>query len=518
MRHEADHFLQRCVAWLEANETMGVAVFALLLLGFNLCSAKLYPTSWNDEVMFADPAINFVQGKGFTSTAWFQSKELTWSGNVPLYTSALIPWIKSFGQGLVQVRAFNYTLASLALFIFWLGVKRQNWIRSVPARIGMVVAAFLSFPLCFVYRSVRPDCLSLLICAGALLAWSWKSHYAKYTCLFLAGLLSPVSGLQLVPYLGLLCLLVFLLEGIKPLVPLAVLMAGMVSGGLALFSFYQAHHLTGVLETIRQTRIYHQTAELAGSQGEPTLFLKLLQKVRTIFHEQLSDFGILPALAALAILAGDRRIWSDKRLRFLVGLGFLGSFAIGAALEILIHYPVYYHWMSYLILMIVVFAVLSETWDSLGRFRKTLVLLLFAGSVLAGLPLRVVLGQALNQRREYAQLKHMIQQQIRSTDVIFCDYTGYFPVKVKAAELYSPRYLNVMTETERQSVNVLVLNMVNSGGDYKKFAGNDSRWKQVAKTSSEPTLMRKLVTRLLPRYNQQDVAYGYCVTIFRRDP
>jgi hypothetical protein len=112
----------------------------------------------------------------------------------------------------------------------------------------------------------------------------------------------------------------------------------------------------------------------------------------------------------------------------------------------------------------------------------------------------------------------MIQQQIRSTDVIFCDYTGYFPVKVKAAELYSPRYLNVMTETERQSVNVLVLNMVNSGGDYKKFAGNDSRWKQVAKTSSEPTLMRKLVTRLLPRYNQQDVAYGYCVTIFRRDP
>ena len=518
MRPEADHCLQRCVAWLEANETMVVAVFALLLLGFNLCSAKLYPTSWNDEVMYADPAINFVQGKGFTTTAWWQSKELTWSGNVPLYCSALIPWIKSFGQGLVQVRAFNYTLASLALFVFWLGVKRQNWIRSVPARVGMVVAAFLSFPLCFVYRSARPDCPGILICAGALLAWSWKSHYAKYTCLFLAGFLSLTSGLQLVPYLGLLSLLVFLLEGKRALVPLAVLMAGIVSAGLALFSFYHAHHLTGVLDTIRQTRILHQTVELAGNQGEPTLILILLLKVRTIFHDQLADFGILPALAALAILAGDRRIWSDKRLRFLVMLGFLGSFAIGAALEILMHYPIYYHWMSYLILMIVVFAVLSETWDSLGRFRKTWVLLLFAGSVLVGLPLRVVLGQALNQRQEYAQLERMIQQQIRSTDVIFCDYIGYFPVKAKAAELYSPHYLSVMTETERQSVNVLVLKAVNSGSVYKKFAGNDSRWKQVAKASSEPTLMKRLVTRLLPYYNQQDVACGYSVTIFRRDP
>jgi len=518
MRHEADHFLQRCVGWLEANETMVVAVFALLLLGFNLCSSKLYPTSWGDEVMFADPAINFVQGKGFTSTAWFQSKELTWSGNVPLYASALTPWIKSFGQGLVQVRAFNYTLASLTLFVFWLGVKRQNWIRSAPARIGMVVAAFLSFPLCFVYRSARPDCLGILICAGALLAWSWKSRRAKYTCLFLAGFLSPVSGLQLVPYLGLLCLLVLFLEGKKAMVPLVVLTAGIASGGLALVSFYHAHHLTGVLETIRQTRIYHQTRALAGSQGEPTLILTLLQKARTIFHDQLADIGILPALAALAIMSGDRRIWSDKRMRFLVMLGFLGSFAIGAALVILIHYPVYYHWMSYLILMIVVFAVLSETWGSLGRFRKTWVLLLFAGSVLAGLPLRVVLGQALNQRQEYAQLERMIQQQIRSTDVVFCDYMGYYPVKAMAAEIYSPRYLNIMTETERQSVNVLVLNPVNYIGAYKIFSGNDSRWKEVAKASSEPTLMRKLVTRLSPGYNRKDVACGYGIIIFRRDP
>jgi hypothetical protein len=199
MRHEVDQFLQRCVVWLEANETMVVAAFALLLLGFNLCSAKLYPTSWGDEVMFVDPAINFVQGKGFTSTAWWQSKELTWNCNVPLYAFALIPWIKSFGQGLVQIRAFNYTLASLALFVFWLGVKRQNWIRSAPARVGMVVTAFLSFPLCFVYRTARPDCLGMLICTSALLAWSWKSHDAKYTCLFLAGFLSPAAGLQLVP-------------------------------------------------------------------------------------------------------------------------------------------------------------------------------------------------------------------------------------------------------------------------------------------------------------------------------
>src|ERR1700722_15066553 len=112
--------MQRGPGWngrLAANEGLVIAGFALALLGVNLWTALWYPTNWMDEGMFSDPAINYLRGEGLTSTVWWQSRELTWSGNVPLYTLALIPWFKLVGVSLVKARTVNYLIISVTAVI-----------------------------------------------------------------------------------------------------------------------------------------------------------------------------------------------------------------------------------------------------------------------------------------------------------------------------------------------------------------------------------------------------------------
>src|SRR5687768_12441274 len=72
----------------------------LLVTVANIVTGSRSPTVWIDEVMFCDPAINYLTGRGFTSTAWpVQSREETFAGNAPLYPLMLIPWLKVFGVG-----------------------------------------------------------------------------------------------------------------------------------------------------------------------------------------------------------------------------------------------------------------------------------------------------------------------------------------------------------------------------------------------------------------------------------
>jgi hypothetical protein len=505
------------VAWLECNEALVIGAFALLLFLVNIATSGLYPTSWMDEAMFSDPAINFVQGKGFTSTAWWQSKEVVWSGNVPLFTVAMIPWIKMMGVGLVTNRTFNYLVISVTLALFWLAIKRLGLVQSAFFRIAMTLVIFLSFPLCFPYRSARPDCLGMLICTAALLAWSSKNKIAKYACLFLAGCLMPVSGLQLIPYVGLLFLLVFAYEGKKAIPPLFILGAGIAAGSIALCSFYYVNHLTGVMATIIETRRVHHLAQLASFHGEPTFSGQIMIKARRIFGNQVGDYGLGPTLAALLVLLCDPRIWSDKKLRILALTAIAASFAIVSALEIFLHYLQYYHWMNYIIAALIVFIILGRSWQRLKLHTKYLVSLLLLASVLGGLPLRLFLGAAFGQAREYAMAQALIKENVKPTDIVFSDFMGYIPLKQTGCLVFVPSYVQVMREEEKRSVNVLVLDPFNFDGYSKPFT-ESGKWKKVAVLASQPTAWGRLVQKFFRNYTKQPTSCGYAITIMRKEP
>ena len=515
MKPRSGQWLERCGAWLAANERNVIWAFALLLLAVNLCSSTLYPTSWMDEAMFSDPAINFANGRGFVSTAWWQSRHLVWSGNVPLYTTMLVPWIKLFGGGLVPVRAFNAVLISLVIPLFWLGIKRLDCIPSAAARIALVVTVFLSFPLCFPYRSARTDVASMLLCAWALWAWTAKNEKVRNACLYFAGFLMPASGLQLIGYFGLLCMVVFLLEGKPAVGRLLVLGVGVFSGALALLLFYYFNHLTGVLETIREAHRLHNAAVLG--QNHETMFSAALVKLKRTAGDHLSDYGIMPTLAALLLLASLRPVWSDKRLRLLALIAIGSSFALVATLEITLHYLGYYHWMNYIILAITVFVIAGRVWHAMHPLMKTAVVFLIVCSAVGGLPIRLLVEAALRQGRQYAQLQDLVRKNIQATDVVFTDYMGYFPAKMRAEEVYLPSYSRVMTEEERRSVNVLLLDAQNHNGYYDLFA-DTGRWKKTGSIDFKPSPAGKWILRLMPHYMNQPTSCGYSVMMLRREP
>ncbi len=507
--------MERWGGWLAANERNVIWAFALLLLAVNLCSSTLYPTSWMDEAMFSDPAINFANGRGFVSTAWWQSKHLAWSGNVPLYTAALVPWIKLFGVGLVRIRAFNAGLISLVIPLFWLGIKRLNCIPSAAGRIALVVTVFLSFPLCFPYRSARTDVVSMLLCAWALWAWTAKNQKVRSACLFFAGFLMPASGLQLIGYFGLLCVVICLLEGRPAFGRLLVLGAGIFSGVLALFLFYYFNHLTGVLETIREAHRLHNAAVLG--QNHETIFSAALLKLKRTAGDHLSDYGIMPTLAALLLLASVRQVWSDRRLRLLALTAIGSSFALVGTLEITLHYLGYYHWMNYIILAMAVFVIAGRVWRTIHPLMKTAVVLLIVCSAAGGLPIRLLVEEALGQSRQYAQLQGLVEKNIQAADVVFTDYMGYFPAKMRAQEVYLPAYTRVMSEEERRSVNVLLLDAQNHNGYYDVFA-DTGRWKKTGSIEYQPGLAGKWILRLMPNYMNQPTSCGYSVMMLRREP
>lgn len=502
--------------WMSRKEPYLVAIFALLLLAVNLGTGVLYPTSWMDEAMFSDPAINLIQGKGWTSTAWWQSKSVTWSGNVPLYTVCIVPWMKVFGTDLINVRSFNYTVISVTMLVFWLAIKRLGWVQSATARVSMLMVAFLSVPLFFPYRCARPDCLGILLCAIALLLWSVQTPKAKYLGLLAVGFFVPTSGLQLICYFGFLCVLCFAMEGKRAIPSLLSLGAGMVIGASVLVAYYSANHLTGVLETIKVAKSLRMD-EAGGVNASTGFQEKVIIKTKRILSHQLLDYGIMPALMIAAVLASDRSVWSNRRRRFLILIAVVSSMGIVSALELFMHYLPYYHWMNYSILILICFVLLSQVWSSLGRLKQAIVVMILCGSVMAGMPLRLFLGVAFGQRNEYAEYKQLVAKEISNKDVIFSEFMGYFPLKAKAGEVYSPPYLRVMSPEEKQSINVLVVDTIHLEWYSKMFSAEGQKWKKVGSVSAHRSSLGDLVRRVFPNYTTQPTSCGYSVVILRRE-
>src|SRR4051794_5004944 len=79
-------------------ETSAASLLLACSLAINLATYWWHYAVWTDEVMYTDPAVNFVLDKGFISTAWYhQSENAFWAGNVPLYQFLLVGWMKCFG-------------------------------------------------------------------------------------------------------------------------------------------------------------------------------------------------------------------------------------------------------------------------------------------------------------------------------------------------------------------------------------------------------------------------------------
>ncbi|MFM8457430.1 MAG: hypothetical protein ACKOB0_00570, partial [Chthoniobacterales bacterium] len=78
---------------------MRAAVWVILLLYAALLAPVLtdFRGVMGDEAAYADPALRWADGIGFTSGAWWQSPDQLWACNFPLHALMTALWIKITG-------------------------------------------------------------------------------------------------------------------------------------------------------------------------------------------------------------------------------------------------------------------------------------------------------------------------------------------------------------------------------------------------------------------------------------
>ena len=190
---------------------IGLTLFILL----NIFTASRSPVVWQDEVQLADPAVNLVQGNGFTSTACFQPGDRFYASQAPLYSMLLYPWISLFGVHITAVRSLNFLLILAVVSVLSLGLWKLGLIRTAQARWLFAALVLCGYGVTFSYRSGRYDCLGMLIVSGIFAALAIKHRGVRTAVQLALAALIPWAGVQLIPYLALLSLFLFALRGLE---------------------------------------------------------------------------------------------------------------------------------------------------------------------------------------------------------------------------------------------------------------------------------------------------------------
>ena len=107
----------------------GNVAWLLLALYAALLAAVLtdFRAVMGDEAAYADPALRWHDGLGFTSSAWEQAPHQLWASNCPLYALVLAGWLTVTGlDSLWGLRAFSVLLYLAGIALWIIGCRRAG--------------------------------------------------------------------------------------------------------------------------------------------------------------------------------------------------------------------------------------------------------------------------------------------------------------------------------------------------------------------------------------------------------
>ena len=417
-----------------------------MYLAINIFTAERSPTVSMDEVWFVEPAINFVEGRGFTTNAWdTQDRFEFWAGNAPLYSMLLGGWLEVAPFSPRGVRALNYVITLLAALAVWVGVWRFGLVTRPSSRLLLIAAILCSYSISFSSRSGRYDCTAMLLFALVFLAASFR----KPVLVALGALFIIPAGFQLSVYSFVLAALVLWFFRARALPYLIAFSGGLIAGLFALVALYAAN---GVLSDFIGTLTRHSVAGMA-TAAEASPFNRLADKWRQIPKALLTDpFNLL--LAAVLLVRKEKL----ARLAVVLALG------LPVLIQLLYTYRIYYGWM--IVIPLLVAALMIDT--KLMRIAVIVV-------ILGGLPLRWALTAIEWQSRDYRPVEQLVARNVQQGEWVFSDWQAYYPVKQRTADVFLPPYLRAFTPKEKERVSVLILGRESAKFRYS-FPGE---WRQV---------------------------------------
>jgi hypothetical protein len=468
------------------------------VLALNLLTASRYPAVWVDEVQFADPAVNWVLGNGFTSSVWVkQGAHETFAGNAPLYPLLLSGWLSVTGVSAVAVRSLNYVLVSLLALLLHALLGRSGLVRSPYLRLGAAALVLTAHGLTFSYRMGRYDVLGMVWIVLAALLWAGERTTPRLAGLFAVGLLLAPSGLQLVPGTLLLCTLAVLFRPREDGPRAAALVAGLLGGGLL---------LRVVLGALGTWEAFRASTGAVGVIGK-----SVLDKVRDLPHVYTADKSlVLVAAAALVLLAATRRTVLSAPFCSPLLFGLAALAVVPAALQVAAKFPLYYSWMAFLPLLAGVLSTLDAGLAPRSARTAAVALLLAAAAV--GLPLRLAAVASAWDARDPSRLSADLGSRLTPEDVVVTDFKGYYVVKARAKGLFGLPYLGILTPAEKSSVTALVLRPAALDAVTKAVGG---RWEPSGTEMPAGSVSREPVLFRLARELRDE---NYPLRLYRRAP
>ncbi len=453
-------------------ETIFVPGLIILFFLVNLVTITWHPSVWIDEVSYTDPAMNFVLGKGFTSTAWAgQGSTEFWASNAPLHQYLLIPWLKIFGTSQTAARSVNLFYFSISSILLWKWSRNFNIVSTSFGRILLIILFWSGYMISYIYRDGRPDCITLLLAVCILYSVFIPDNKRRKLYICLTGILSPVAGVQLPPYIVIVMAIgFFFVKDRLALFRIGFLYIASVLAGLVLLMFFL--YLNGSLYTFL-TQTFASGFTITGDMAQMAVYkdsrttgrisarMSDLLHFYKLYREDISAF-ILLVFNTIAVLFTNKNMRSGKYLRYTL----LISFIIPPAMLVLGRYPFYYSWMGYLIIIITSVLIIENAGNKLISSTGVLACVI---SILIGFPLRLF-DAAQKKDTEQKNIYAFIAQKISLSDTLLGENMVYYAAKRYAGKYYSPAYsggrgLPLFPAEEKKSVNTLIV----SPDNYKKI-------------------------------------------------
>jgi hypothetical protein len=420
-------------------------LLALFLCLFALVLAR-YPFVWIDEIQIADPAVNFVTGRGFTASAVYDQENGEFSAlYVPMYQFLLVPWLKVFGISITSVRSIGFVHLFLFLSLSLVGGTRLGLLSDRTSRSCFVGALLGGYGMIFSYGSGRPDSLGMLLVGAYIFIYSVKIPWIRLGGFFLVGFLLPWTGLQLLPFVAVSGIVIGLYVGRRFLPLLIATALGSVLGLATLLLFYSYH---GVLARF----IVHQ-----GSQPFTKLFVRGLFSGVILHHAFLpKDFSMGTMFLGAFIVVG--MLYRHARRSFLRSPVFVSvviALAVSFALVASARFPTYYSWMVYSPLVLGMSHCIGASSRGTWLRRIGVAACVLSGSI--GVSLHALNLVGCWSDRSYSHVKTLVSQSVSRGQRVYAEYAAYYALHPITRDVYYPRYLSAMTGGEKAALDVLVI-------------------------------------------------------------
>lgn len=405
-----------------------------------------------DEAYFADPAINFLTGHGYTTTSWnITGPSETHVSTAPAYSFLLVIWLKVFGVSQYAVRALSATLVLCGACVFWRACLRAGFIKSGIAGALVIAVLILDYGYAYSYSVGRPDALSAL-CVAALLYFSTlQNQRCALGVMGVVAMLLPFVQWSCVIYLFFLSMALLLIAWQKTIRYVVVVGLGMAVGLLIQKAAYT--HF-GVWET------WLHTIKTEGSESLLQRIGNRMNWTTLIYHNSNT---IPKDFSALIILAGMGFLYlCGIMLRRRTGLTLAKSAWIIASvvtfgMYLVGKFPTYYGWMLSLPLAAIIGSYFDRVYWSESRSEAGLVIVIAVMACAVGLPLQAGLASHDWQDRQPGAMAAWLGPKITKDDVVFCDDPFYYVVKERAGLVFTGRRFRTMSSDEFNRLTMVVV-------------------------------------------------------------